>query len=339
MVKNKIYQIINNVEEKENLYIFPIVGANKMLGFIAVWVSNNRKLEEIEHVALDYSSTVFALEWLKQEAVFETSQKIKGEFFKSIISGYLDEDVIIQANQLGFNSKDYFGVALFKSFNKDSKRLTVMENKRSNIFHYLNEYFNKEKIKGIVIPEKNYFCVLVSFTENKQTCIKKINNLSEKIINLYPELHVGIGRLYSGLNNSRNSYLEAKQCFTVMENYDFKKKIIYYGDLGILRFIYKHNEKEIIAYIKDTLFPVLEYDKQKGTDLMITLLEYVKFNKSLQSVAGKMNIHYNTGYSRIKKVEGLLDVKLNNAQDWFNIQAACKIYELLTPNYNEIEES
>ena len=236
MLKERKWQIIC-LGAAEKIYLFPIVGANNLLGFIVVWVADC-KLQEIEHVALDYSSTVFALEWLKQEAVLEASRRIKGEFLQSVLSGQFDGDLIVQANQFGFEPRDYFGVVLFKKFNNHDQSSLELDMKRNYFLDMVMNSMEKERIKGVILPEKNYFAALLSCSEDEKKFFqKKIIDFAEKISGLYPELQLGIGRIYKGLINSSKSYLEAKQCYHKMDNFAFRKKIVFYGDLGIFRLI------------------------------------------------------------------------------------------------------
>lgn len=328
MIKARKPQEIYLPEKKETLFLYPIYGARSILGFIAVWVHQGFKLQQISRMALDYSSTVFALEWLKQEAVNETSQKMRGEFLQNILSGHLDSDLLTQASQLGFKSQEYYGVILFKKNEEIAMDLIEASLRNDNIINRIYNILDRLKLKGIVIPEMNLIYVLISNAQYKKEMLdKKVKILTEKINEIF-QLQVGIGRMYEGIENCRKSYFEAKLCLKYIKDFSFNKTILNYSELGVLQFVLTKSKEEINSYINETLSPIIDYDKQKDSDLLPTLLEYINSNKALHSLAKKMNVHYNTVYARVKKTEELLGVRFNDAKDWFNIQAACKIYEL-----------
>ena len=78
--------------------------------------------------------------------------------------------------------------------------------------------------------------------------------------------------------------------------------------MGALRLLLTQRREDIEAYMEDILRPIIEYDKNKGTDLIMTLFYYSRFNK---------------------KIEELLGYSLDDPMDWFDIQAASIMYGLI----------
>ena len=132
--------------------------------------------------------------------------------------------------------------------------------------------------------------------------------------------------------NLSKSYREAWECFEIVEKYPTSSKIVNYEQLGILYLILKLSGDELNSYIDKVLQPLLEYDAQKNAGLMNTLQAYINFNKNIKYVAEYLNVHYNTAYWRVRKAERLLQQDFDSTQDWFNIQAACKLYGIIHKN-------
>ena len=99
--------------------------------------------------------------------------------------------------------------------------------------------------------------------------------------------------------------------------------------MGALRLLLTQNQEDIEAYLEDILLPIIEYDQSRGTELLMTLFYYSRFNKSVGYVSKKLNIHPNTLYQRVKKIEELLGYDLEDPMDWFDIQAASIMYGLI----------
>ncbi|ATW27697.1 helix-turn-helix domain-containing protein [Candidatus Formimonas warabiya] len=330
-VKNKLKNIMPYKVEQETYFISPVIGKNKLLGFLVVF-PGTQELGEVEKLALSYASMVAAQEWLKQDAVFETAQKGKGDLFHGALSGFIDKSLIQHAEKLGLDYRDYFGVIMVKkgfSTPDSSLEEAAREDKLlKDIISLLGRY----SINGIVIPERNLIYVMVSFPKSTKTGQKKIIEIGCEILQLNENIQITVGQLYENLSNLSKSYTEAWECFEILDKYPMASKIINYEQLGILHLILKLETDELNSYIDKILKPLLDYDAQKDAGLLDTLQAYISFNKNIKNVAENMNIHYNTAYWRIKKAEEILHQDFGNTQDWFNVQAACMLYGIINRN-------
>ncbi|MFC0560648.1 PucR family transcriptional regulator [Halalkalibacter alkalisediminis] len=84
--------------------------------------------------------------------------------------------------------------------------------------------------------------------------------------------------------------------------------------------------EEIEQFINEVFSPLWS-DHDRSKDLEITLLTYIKNNRSATKTANQLHIHINTLYQRIKKIEDLLKLELNNNEDVLRIQLACHLRE------------
>ncbi|MEG1536692.1 MAG: helix-turn-helix domain-containing protein [Clostridiales bacterium] len=333
-------QIIPLPESGEILYLVPLSGGNKLLGFIALWLQDREQLSQLESVVLNYGAMLLSLECLKQDAVLETSQKLKGEFIQGILRGNLDNSLVQQSRQLGFDDEDYFCVLLVKRSANDSKSGFIQELSNSQLMHSIIDLLQLMKIKSMVNRDKEFYCLLLAFdSQAVKNVADSLYKLTERLLQMQPQLQISVGRLYQGLQQVRISYRESKQCQILSDKYALRSRLINYEALGFLRLVLNSGDNEINAYIKDVLLPVMEHDHKKGSSLFKTLLFYVRCNKSLNAVAEEMHVHNNTVYSRIKRIEDLLKVDFDDTQQWINIQVACTVYELIEPKLEDLLRS
>ncbi|MEG1661518.1 MAG: helix-turn-helix domain-containing protein, partial [Clostridiales bacterium] len=315
-------------------------GGNKLLGFIALWLQDREQLSQLESVVLNYGAMLLSLECLKQDAVLETSQKLKGEFIQGILRGNLDNSLVQQSRQLGFDDEDYFCVLLVKRSANDSKSGFIQELSNSQLMHSIIDLLQLMKIKSMVNRDKEFYCLLLAFdSQAVKNVADSLYKLTERLLQMQPQLQISVGRLYQGLQQVRISYRESKQCQILSDKYALRSRLINYEALGFLRLVLNSGDNEINAYIKDVLLPVMEHDHKKGSSLFKTLLFYVRCNKSLNAVAEEMHVHNNTVYSRIKRIEDLLKVDFDDTQQWINIQVACTVYELIEPKLEDLLRS
>ena len=336
VLQKKQWQEIVIKGSNEKIYVFPILGAKKLLGFLAVWTQESM-LSDIEFIALNYSSTVLALEWLKQEEVFETFQRLNGKFLRDVLFGDWNNHLMVRAKQLGFDPEGYFGIILLRPGIEEAEISLNAAFPANNLSELIRNLMDKKNLKGIIVQEKNYLCILLSFSGSKHHDFEeKMSNFADEIIMINKEFQVGIGSIRQNLIYTKESYNEARECLTILNNYLFRTRVLRNKDLGVFRLILKGGKKDVDDFIRDTLLPVINYDRETNSDLLLTLQLYIKYNRALNATAKSMNMHTNTVYYRIKKVESLLGVDLNDPTVWFGLQAACNILEIIEIDLNDM---
>lgn len=327
LMRTRQWQEIKLLDTREKLYIFPIAAAQKLLGFLTI-CTPDIVFREIGFVAINYGSTVLALEWLKQEEIFETSQKLNGEFLRDVLFSDWNNHFMIRASHLGFDPAGFYAIVLVKSVINEESASWDVNLRKDSFAKSIISLLGQTNFKGIVLQERNYFCILLSFAgKEEKSFYLQMTKFADNILSLNRKFEVGMGSVYPTLIKSKISYEEAKQCLNLLNDYSFKTQILQFKDLGILRLILKNPKQEVLAYITDILSPILDYDREKKSDLLLTLKQYVKFSRALNVIAKNMNVHTNTVLYRIKKVEELLNIDLNDQEIWFDIQVVCKLIE------------
>jgi DNA-binding PucR family transcriptional regulator len=81
---------------------------------------------------------------------------------------------------------------------------------------------------------------------------------------------------------------------------------------------------EIQQFINEVFLPLTSAHERK-TELEETLLTYFELNRSATKTAEKLHIHINTLYQRIRKIEHLLQLDLNDNEDSLKIHLACHL--------------
>lgn len=105
-----------------------------------------------------------------------------------------------------------------------------------------------------------------------------------------------------------------------------QQRLIYFGDLGVIRFFMQQSREELEEYLNDVLEPIIQYDQQKKANLMITLVSFVKYDRNLKNTTQSLRIHHNTLYYRLGRIQELLGYSFDHGDEWFNVRMACQIY-------------
>ncbi len=104
-----------------------------------------------------------------------------------------------------------------------------------------------------------------------------------------------------------------------------------FEDLGVLQFLLAPSSRQDLdGFARRQLGQLLDYDAKKGTELTRTLEVYLSAGCSTRRTAELMCIHHRTVSYRLKRVCDLTGLSLDDQEDLFRVQLACKILALST---------
>lgn len=100
--------------------------------------------------------------------------------------------------------------------------------------------------------------------------------------------------------------------------------VLEYSKIGIVKFFTNHDGFINQVYI-DELFhslalPLLQYDRDHGTELYSTLESFFSNNMSYKVTSHTLNIHVNTLRARLSKIEEILSIDLNNIDNILSLR-------------------
>ncbi len=135
---------------------------------------------------------------------------------------------------------------------------------------------------------------------------------------------IGIGRLHYSVSEICRSFQEARQALSLGRFRQPENGITCYEDLGVLKLLSHIRTEELDDFAQETLEALIAYDSHNDTDLLRTLEIYFQENESLALAAEKLFIHANTLRNRLKKIESILGVELNQADVQVRFYVACQ---------------
>ena len=322
-------------DENYQLIVFSLGSKLKSLG--ALMMLSKYKMGEVDIAALEHACSVIALELVKEQAVFETQQRLRGEFVTKLFSGHMDETLIQKAKYLNFDPNRNYIAIIINVEDKENKQKAIGESAIINLLHLANKILLERNSQGMAVRSENQIVALLSFQSklSSSNSAAKVKELAEKLhheINIkYREIDVsiGIGRMKPGLNFVHESFKEATQCIKFLKNYHFDHHVLYYTDLGVQRFILRNSEEELLDFIQEVLGPLIQYEQSRKGELLNTLMAYLDQNQHIKKTADLLHVHTNTLNYRLKRIEEILLTDLTDSQQLFNIHLASNIYQYI----------
>jgi sugar diacid utilization regulator len=329
----------NNLEVSEvtiegthyHLVCFPLGSRPRFLGLLMIL--STKKMSRMDIATLEHACTVLSLELFKEQAVFDTQQRLKGEFVKKIYSGHMDEALIQKAKSLHFDpSLNY--LAMIIEFQPSSNPELLRDGLIRKMIQHSNQILTDSQTQNITVEHENQIVVLLSNpTQIEGTLL--VSRIKEKAKLLLEEMQkrkwnihicIGIGRMKKGLLHVQQSLQEAEKCLKYMQRFQYENRILSYSDLGIQRFILQNPEEEVNEFIYEVLGPLIEYDESRKGELLKTLYFYFEYNQNAKKTADALHVHINTLNYRLKRIEEILSIHLAEGTQLLNLHLAVHLY-------------
>ncbi len=310
-------------------YLVPIAAGRDILGYVSCLEGHKKKLEELDRMALEHAGTVYALELLKQKVAFETEQRIKEDFLGELISGTYqsEEQVLQQANKLGFNFKTGYMVTLldldFKGSGRgDSELMQRMMGLVTQEVHACSP-------NSIVVNKNKRILILLALTK-KGNYLDSFENLSrclkEGALKNGPIL---IWRLAAGtachrVPDFRQSFEEATFTLELMQNINRRDAAMVYDQLRVFGML-EINKKSFTDFISKVIGPLLDYDAEHKSELVETLNLYYSNNGNVQQAARRGYLNPSTLKYRLKRIQEIAGIDLGDPDTSLQVQLALKL--------------
>jgi sugar diacid utilization regulator len=328
-------------DETYQLVVLPLGSKLKSLGGLILL--SKQKMNEVDIAALEHACTVISLELGKEQAVFESQQRLRGEFVTKLFSGQIDEALIQKAKNLNFDPNRNYVAILINFEDKFNENKVIANHLIRNLLYMANSFLGRNS-QVMAVRDENQIVALLSLPSRVSSSnifaeIKELaKNLQNEITNKYKEIDVsiGIGRIKQGLIFVHESFVEATKCIKFLKNYRFDHRVLSYTDLGVQRFILQNSKEELIDFIHEVLGPLIEYEKTRKGELLSTLIVFLDQNQNIKKTADSLHIHTNTLSYRLKRIEEILLIDLNDSQPLFNIHLAINIYQYINEKDTDI---
>lgn len=315
-------------KQKKFAYTLNKSGVSLLLAFYPVTKENLPDITSlIDDIRLAFS---FYLNTLIE--IRERSLKIENDLMENLFGkkrGRLDE--FLPFDHFNLNTDKPYVVQLFHLETNDP----IIVN---NIIDDVVEYTDKNKLPSLrpiywhnklvhIIPalyKSGTFELRKEFPEVRISEV--FRKSAEKKYNI--KISIGLGQIYSLLDLYK-SYNEANIALIFRRLSGENGFAQRFTDLGFFRYVFTQDVEVNKAFVMDKLGPIINYDNQKNTDFL-NLLRILNDNGfNWKDAAAKCNVHVNTIYYRVERIEKILQINLHDSESKFDVFVALKLWDIL----------
>jgi purine catabolism regulator len=106
--------------------------------------------------------------------------------------------------------------------------------------------------------------------------------------------------------------------------------VIAFADLGLHRLLFAmQGQSELHEFYDDQVSALVEYDKRTGAGLMKTLEAFFRCHGSPTEIAQLLHLHRNTVLYRLRRIEDIGNLRLDNSETRLNLHLCLKLRDVL----------
>ncbi len=331
----------------------PIIAQSTVSGYVSL-IGND--FDRKQRVALSRAASALAIERAREIAVSAVEDRFQANVLDELLDGTFPnpEGVLERARRLGYNLQLPYWIVYF-AFRQQEKStrkkpltivldgreleldLPISENMARELQRLVEQESSRKQMVAITRVRDDRFVVLFANANGKELpgpveVRKAVKVYQERIALQYPDISVsgGIGRYYEGIEGLPRQSGEAEKAVTMGLRLFGPGQLTYFGDLGVYRLLLSiGSPKELREFYNEMLGRLLDHDLRNGGELVQTLEAYFRYHGSPSEMATGMHLHRNTLLYRLRRIQEITGIDLDNAETRLALHLALRIGEVL----------
>ncbi|RKQ34690.1 PucR family transcriptional regulator [Oceanobacillus halophilus] len=325
------------VSDKDHYTIFPIRGLGHTWGYLCLQMKSE-SLDEFSFSVVDRAALAIAQIMLRNKTIEERKQNQEEEIVRSMVKGKNVDATEVQKILPSPAKNLYYRLFLI---NMNSHHVSTKEDDWEEVklqqAIIIRSLFRKNGFVPAVSVGRNEIAIIAAFymqkdaqkdTKSFSDILLELKNIQQ--INIFngKKCTFGISNVHHDYAFSPISYKEAKDVILIQ-----KANLIetyFYEKIGVYRLLLEmYDNDKLHEFIQDYIGPILRYDREMKSELLLTLSVYLKCMGSKKETANQLFIVRQTLYHRLQKIEELLRTNLMEPINRQAIELALSAYYLL----------
>lgn len=300
----------------QRCWVTPILAGPDLLGALLLTADG---LSEAELRMLERGAQVTALLLLSQRSIAEAEQRVRGELITDLMSvPHRDVDGLRRRAQLlGVDLDSPHAVVVARPASVGERRAALM--RAADL---------AAERHGIAGEHQGDVVLLLPGDEAGTAGTWTASRLGSALAS---PVTVGAAGPAVGAAALAHAYADAARCVAVLLALGRKGQATSPAELGLYGLLFSHaGRADVDDFVHRILDPVIDYDKERGTDLLDTLWAFFDCDRSVARTAERLYIHANTVYQRFDRVSQLLGSGWRSADDALQLHLALKLHRIGT---------
>ncbi|WP_300007105.1 helix-turn-helix domain-containing protein [Pseudonocardia sp.] len=282
-----------------------------------VLIDPQRTAGEPALMALEHGATILAMELARVRSLAESELRLRRDLVDELLNGTDEDSGLARAMALGYDLQRPHRVVVIEGRGRTRDTDTFFQAVRRAA---------RDEPAGTLLVARGADVVLLADCEADWESLRK---------SVMRELgggraRLGVGECCERVAEFPRSYQQAKLALRLPAQAEWDDRAIRFDDLGVYRLLVGIEDLgEVERFVQHWLGKLLDYDEQRGSELVRTLSHYLKLGGSYELTAKALIVHRNTLKYRLQRIRQIGGLDLGDPETWFNLQLATRAWATL----------
>jgi sugar diacid utilization regulator len=269
-----------------------------------------------ERMAIEHATTVLTIELARLQSLTETAARLRTNLVLELVEGADRARIMNRTQALGYDLGQPHRVVL-----ADGNAADEID----RFFHAVSRAANAVGVGSLLAPRLHDVIVLAG----PRAPWDQFRN------HVVAELHGGLCRIGVGgqclaAEDFPRSYREAELAMSIQKASGGPEQITLYDDLGVYKILASANDTSALErFVDEWLARLIDYDSARGTQLVLTLSEYLECGGNYDASARALSVHRSTLKYRLNRIRQVSGYDLSIPDNQFNLQLATRAWRTL----------
>jgi purine catabolism regulator len=292
---------------------------------LALTLPGREHLTEFADVVLTYAQKLLALDLLKSRDSLLLQRKMRSDLLDELLLGIGDPATL--ADQLAAYELDPgrdLLVAVFEAVDLPQRLAEwairgaeQAQEARNELQDAIERFLGESGVPAVTLLRSDAVIALLQPGRGRLSDPRLLGEGSSRaaVGTLgWPHLAIGFSDPFRGLEGVTRAATQAREAVRLARS-GRRSGVVLFGELGpSIRFLETQTIEQLTRFYDSTILPLAEHDAAHGDELVGTLRIYLEEHRSVSRAAKRLYVHENTLRYRLKKVESLLHLDLNETE-------------------------
>ncbi|WP_410612432.1 PucR family transcriptional regulator [Amycolatopsis sp. lyj-109] len=286
---------------------------HEVLGVLAL-VDPGRTAGAYEVFALEYGSTVLALELSHRRSLAEVELRLRRDLVDDLITGTDDGSAYARAEAIGHDLRRPHHVVVLRWSGDLAEDVVAEATGRAMT------------ALGFTSLMSRHAGAVVLLVDGRPDGAALHDSLSER---LGAEGSIGISGPCETPGRFPKSYAEAVRAIDIRRTSRTPNGATTFDQLGVYRILDTgQNHGDVLEFVREWLGKLLDYDSGHNAELVVTLTQYLECGGSYGDTAAALLIHRSTLRYRLGRIREITELDLNDVNSRLNLHLATRLWQV-----------
>ena len=318
---------VTPIADREDGQALPLVSDEGLVAIMAgptvlgsLRAVGDQRLTALQRKALEHGATVIALELVKEQAALEVEWRMQAELLDELLrcATAIPDSLRARAQRAGIDLTRERCIAVLAP-NQDGSASRLLETARRTLRC-------NPTLDGLITRHGDHVVVAIG-DKSPGEARAAVRELQNRARLAGVPASCGLSRPRQALAAALR---EADAALGLAMAGHGASAIVGYEELGPMRFMLDAPDNdEMIALVHDALGPLVEHDRRRGSDLMVTLRAYLASGGHHPTTCESCHIHVSTLKYRLSRIAAILGCSLTDPATRFQLNLAFEILRVL----------